>query len=92
MKGFRDFNENPIGEWDKQGRWYPDETERCPCCDKIRTPSRNWPYSLLVHCKSKKHYKELGKKYGKTVTFEKGSSRPVDEMEGFKAVLVRDGI
>lgn len=52
-------NSHPDGTFDNGGRWYPSESEHCPCCESIRGPSRNWPYSLMVHCRSKKHIKNL---------------------------------
>lgn len=91
-KGIREFESRPGGQWDNDGRWFPDKSERCPCCNKIRNPSMNWPYSLWVHCKSKKHYKELMKKYGiEDKTFEKASARPIEHKNGFKAVLCENG-
>jgi hypothetical protein len=44
---------NPEGSFDKQKRWYPDA--RCSCCATIRSPSKSWPYSLLVHCRTSEH-------------------------------------
>lgn len=38
------------GKSDKQGRWYPDETERRQCCGEIRSPSKAYPWSLFKHC------------------------------------------
>jgi len=55
----------PEGKNDKAGRWYPSAAEWCPCCDDIRAPSRLWPSSLYVHCRSMKHIAEL---YGVDVT------------------------
>ena len=43
------------GYFDKQGRWYPADGERQDCCGGIRKPSRNWPYTLLRHCRSQAH-------------------------------------
>ena len=51
--------EHPDGTFDGGGRWYPSDTEQCPCCDKIRSPSRRWPYSLMLHCRSYGHIKHL---------------------------------
>ena len=50
---------HPAGNFDRGGRWYPGEGERRPCCDEVRSPSRHWPYSLLAHCRSKKHIGSL---------------------------------
>jgi len=46
---------NPSGAFDDAGRWYPNESEKCDCCDTIRSPSRKWPYSLMTHCRTLKH-------------------------------------
>lgn len=46
---------HPNGYFDKGGRWYPHDDERRPCCDSIRHPSRRFPYSLLTHCRTKRH-------------------------------------
>jgi len=46
---------HPDGEFDKAGRWWPDEGERQECCEYIRSPSRAYPYSLMVHCRSREH-------------------------------------
>lgn len=50
---------HPAGTFDRAGRWYPDPDERRSCCDAIRSPSRNWPYSLLCHCRTLKHCRNL---------------------------------
>jgi hypothetical protein len=51
--------EHPAGKFDRGGRWYPAEAEAQPCCARIRTPSRSWPYSLLVHCRTLEHVAAL---------------------------------
>jgi len=45
----------PKGQWDKAGRFYPADEERCSCCDGIRSPSRAWPKSLWKHCQTYSH-------------------------------------
>ncbi len=50
---------NPTGTFDKAGRWYPDESERRDCCRQVRSPSRRFPYSLMVHCRTIKHVANL---------------------------------
>jgi hypothetical protein len=50
---------NPLGGFDKAGRWYPDPDERRDCCDSIRSPSRRFPYSLMLHCRTLKHIAKL---------------------------------
>ena len=51
--------QHPSGTFDKGGRWYPDSSEHASCCDSIRTPSLNWPYSLMLHCRTKAHIKHM---------------------------------
>lgn len=51
--------EHPSGHSDNGGRWYPDGHEACSCCDYIRTPSRGFPYSLMVHCRTITHISAL---------------------------------
>ena len=46
---------HPEGRRDRGGRWYPMEGEAQECCRKIRPPSRAWPYSYLIHCRSIEH-------------------------------------
>lgn len=53
--------ENPHGSFDNSGRWYPSESERQPCCSCIRAPSRGYPYSYLVHCRTAEHISWLSK-------------------------------
>ncbi|MGD9890314.1 MAG: hypothetical protein AB7R89_16330 [Dehalococcoidia bacterium] len=50
---------HPEGTTDKGGRWYPVPEERRDCCTRIRTPSRAWPWSLLVHCRTAGHIATL---------------------------------
>ena len=49
----RDRVTNPPGNFDKAGRWYPDEY--FPCCRNVRSPSRAWPYSELRHARTARH-------------------------------------
>ena len=55
----RDRDTDPPGRFDKAGRWYAHETERRDCCWPIRSPSRAYPYSWLVHCRTAKHVADL---------------------------------
>jgi len=55
----RDRVAHPQGEFDNGGRWYPSDEERRECCRTIRPPSRNWPYSLLWHCRTLRHVAHL---------------------------------
>ena len=50
---------HPAGACDSGGRWYPAESERRWCCSMIRDPSRSWPWSLMVHCRTAEHVAEL---------------------------------
>ena len=64
----KERDEHPSGWFDTKGRWYPycledledmniveSEIEKASCCSMIREPSRKWPYSLMNHCRTKKH-------------------------------------
>lgn len=55
----RDRELNPQGGFDNAKRWYPSENERCPCCAHVRSPSRAWPFSLMVHCRTAEHVATL---------------------------------
>ncbi len=52
---------HPDGSFDKGGRWYPSAAETCTCCAGLRSPSRAYPYSLMVHCRTAVH---VASKYG----------------------------
>ena len=51
--------EHPAGGFDRAGRWVPSAIERQDCCECIRTPSRAYPYSLMLHCRSAEHVANL---------------------------------
>lgn len=51
--------QHPAGTFDKAQRWEPDASEHRPCCNSIRTPSRSFPFSLMVHCRTAKHIARL---------------------------------
>lgn len=44
---------HPAGKFDKAGRFYP--SEKFSCCSNIRSPSRAFPYSYMVHCRTLGH-------------------------------------
>lgn len=49
---------HPAGKTDGH-RWYPAVSEHCSCCNAIRTPSRKWPWSLMLHCRTAVHVAAL---------------------------------
>lgn len=51
----QDRRSHPIGTFDKAGRWYPDEIEECDEVYRRRSPSRSYPYSYMIHCRTAKH-------------------------------------
>lgn len=55
---------HPNGSFDKAGRWYPSADEKQDCCSSVRSPTRSWPYSLMLHCRTAPHVANL---YGVTV-------------------------
>jgi len=50
---------HPEGHFDNAGRWYPSKDERRECCRLIRAPSRAYPYSLMLHCRTARHVARL---------------------------------
>lgn len=55
----RDRQSHPSGKFDSGGRWYPSNEERRGCCSNIRSPSRAYPYSLMLHCRTIEHVAAL---------------------------------
>jgi hypothetical protein len=49
---------HPDGRTDRGGRWYPSDEERQACCT-VRSPSRKWPWSLMLHCRTLRHIARL---------------------------------
>ena len=46
--------EHPAGKFDNASRWYPQEP--CgPACHGYRSPSRAYPFSALLHCRTAAH-------------------------------------
>lgn len=60
----RDRIEHPDGRTDNGGRWYPSDEERCECCAYVRSPSRAYPWSYMLHCRTRVHVQQLLKKQG----------------------------
>lgn len=58
-EALRDRVIHPDGKFDNAGRWYPSEAEDCGISRVIRTPSRAYPYSYLVACRTRKHVTQL---------------------------------
>lgn len=50
---------DPDGTFDNAKRFYPSATEMQPCCKFIRRPTRAWPYSLMLHCRTLRHCQAL---------------------------------
>lgn len=55
----KDRTSHPDGTFDKAGRFYPSDSETCSCCSGLRSPSRAYPYSLMLHCRTIKHVAHL---------------------------------
>jgi hypothetical protein len=54
----RDRIDHPDGHSDGK-RWYPSDDEKCDCCRGIRSPSAAYPWSYMVHCRTRSHCTEL---------------------------------
>lgn len=50
----RDWDEHPEGRTDNAGRWYPAESEKFDA-SRHRVPSRSWPWSYKVACRTTAH-------------------------------------
>lgn len=73
----RERKTHPEGRSDGK-RWYASAHETRECCASIRAPSANFPWSQMVHCRSKKHCVSL---YEQT----KRSQLPADALEILRA-------
>ena len=49
--------QHPDGRFDG-GRWFPSDIESQSCCG-VRSPSRSWPWSLMLHCRTLRHVARL---------------------------------
>lgn len=51
---------HPDGDFDKAKRWYPSDVEDADgdgSC--VRAPSRAWPYSYMLRCRTRQHVRVL---------------------------------
>jgi hypothetical protein len=55
----RDRQVNPEGSFDGAGRWYPSDREDAGVSSTLRSPSRAWPYSYIIGCRTRKHVAAL---------------------------------
>jgi hypothetical protein len=58
-EALRDRVIHPDGKFDNAGRWYPSEAEDCGVSRVICTPSRAYPYSYMIACRTRKHVAKL---------------------------------
>lgn len=93
----RDRVSHPDGKFDGKSRWYPSDAERCDCCNSVRSPSRAYPFSYMVHCRTIGHIVNLYNVDVKDLRKEVKRLEPVAKptREGgenyYKAVAVVDG-
>lgn len=50
---------HPKGDFDNAQRWFPKTEEICECCSYIRSPSRAYPFSYMLHCRTAQHVANL---------------------------------
>lgn len=94
MGKLRKFEDRPVGEWDRAGRWFPcEDEEHAACCNGIRTPSRAFGKSLWKHCQTRRHYETLCAEKGVVPELPeiKKTKRVVDEQKGYKALVILSG-
>lgn len=65
-KGRQERILHPLGHFNSDRKWFPDDKEKCKCCEDIKTPSRGYPFTLNQHCRTKKHVKEMVEKLWKS--------------------------
>ena len=54
---------NPEGRFDAAGRWYPSTREDADGDgSKTRSPSRSWPSSYMLRCRTKQHCRALAER------------------------------
>jgi hypothetical protein len=51
--------EHPEGSFDNASRFYPSNEENCGVMSYVRSPSRNWPNSYMLACRSLEHCEDL---------------------------------
>ena len=54
----RERIDHPKGKFDGAQRWYPDVSEGLDT-SSLRTPTRAWPYSYLLSCRTIRHCAKL---------------------------------
>lgn len=69
---------HPAGYFDKQRRWYPEQSEKCSCCAGIRTPSVAYPFSLMLHCRTAEH---IAAKHGVDVSDLRRAARALNKQQ-----------
>ena len=78
----RDRLVNPEGSFDSAGRWYPSAAEDCGGDGRcVRTPSRAWPYSYMLRCRTRQHVSAL------VAAALAGESVPCDVAEAVRAAV-----
>jgi len=51
---------HPEGSFDGAGRWYPsDREDQDGDGTSVRSPSRAWPYSYMLRCRTRQHCRAL---------------------------------
>lgn len=88
---------HPDGSTDTGGRWYPSDSERRSCCSSVRAPSRAWPWSYMVHCRTLKHVAQLTGVDAREIRRSLKQTQvsveaEVAEREAFRALALRVGV
>ena len=58
-KALKDRVIHPAGDFDKAGRWYAEHSELI----SVRSPSRSWPYSQMMACRTLKYVNAVADKF-----------------------------
>lgn len=78
----RDRLVHPEGKFDDAGRWYPSAREDCGGDgSSTRRPTRTWPYSYLLRCRTRQHARAL------VESALAGNDVPTDVLSAMRKVL-----
>lgn len=86
---------HPDGSFERDRRFFPSDAEWQPCCNSVSAPTKGFPFSLMVHCRSVGHVAALFGVDASAIRKAARAARPATRLEAgdgwFKAVALVDG-
>jgi hypothetical protein len=82
--------EHPDGTFYSKGRWYPSKEEKRECCERVSGPSKAYPYSLMLHCRTAIHIAELYSIQGHRLTDRMVRTGKMSKAAGFVSEFLND--